>query len=225
MFSTSPMKPKNGVSVSRFGELHEIRQYNISSVTTDVQSSTASVTSNSVTIQCNFISQTMSKGCHAKLSGTSPSITMLNIQRSNGSNSARRKIDVPEGIGRRAALMFTVFDWESDGSIGNVSIESVIEDLRGTTEGTVIGTANHGSVEMFLFISGMRGTSGNHGTIIHGSEGMHYRRLLYFFFPIGFRKWHWVVIVSSTGATVIATLLLIVLILSCVIFHKKSRSL
>lgn len=86
-------------------------------VTTDVEQSVAFLTPNSVTIQCTFIPGSQSKGCHAKIIGSDRSMEAHNIKRVDGRLFVQEEFPItkpPEAI--------LVFDWESDGSIGNLSI-------------------------------------------------------------------------------------------------------
>lgn len=108
------------------------------SVTTDVQTPAVVVNSYSVTIRCNFIPRSSSRGCHVKIDGLGPSTITHNLERTDGFNSLQQEIAVTEGIGRDVDLSIAVFDWRSDGTIGNQSISVTIVDMRGvTTEGNV----------------------------------------------------------------------------------------
>lgn len=91
-------------------------------VTTDVQSARVVVTCDSVLMQCTFLSGGQNKGCSLNLTINESMITH-NIERSN-STSVQEEIVVSSNqvvIGESFA-----FDWESDGSIGSVSVPVVI---------------------------------------------------------------------------------------------------
>lgn len=89
-----------------------------------------------MTIRCNFIPGSVSRGCHVKIDGLGPSTISLNLERRNGSDSVQQEFVVAQGIGRHVELTVAVFDLESDGTIGNLSISPIIADTRGaTTEG------------------------------------------------------------------------------------------
>ena len=96
------------------------------SVTTDVQRSIINVTSLSVTVECYFFNGSSSLGCYVEFSGANFSTIAKNITRSTG----RQEVAIPGGIDTCVDLRFAVFDWESDGSIGNVPVPVEIFDMR-----------------------------------------------------------------------------------------------
>lgn len=87
-------------------------------VTTDVQAPSATVSSHSVTVQCNFIPGSQCRGCYAILI-LNDSTRSYYIERTSGSSSTEEEIVTIEDL---MNLIILVFDWEEDGSIGNVSI-------------------------------------------------------------------------------------------------------
>lgn len=87
-------------------------------VTTDVQAARAIVMCDPVIVQCTFLSGGQSKGCSLNLT-INGSMIIHNIERSN-SNSVQEELVVSSNqvdVGE-----YFVFDWESDGSIGNVPV-------------------------------------------------------------------------------------------------------
>lgn len=88
-------------------------------VTTDVQRSVVVLTPISVMVQCTFIPGSQSKGCHVKLIGRDHSIRTHNIKRVDGLLSVQEFLI---GEGDETPETIQVFDWESDGSIGNLSV-------------------------------------------------------------------------------------------------------
>lgn len=83
-----------------------------------MQTSRATVRSDLVVISCNFLSGSQSRGCHVKLQFRNNSILALNIERADGSDSVEKEII----IGGNEILDVFVFDWERDGTIGNLSV-------------------------------------------------------------------------------------------------------
>lgn len=73
----------------------------------------ALLTPNTVTVECNFIPGSQSRGCHVKMYNFS-----MNITRNPEHNSGQMKFQVDEVL----LAEILVFDWEEDGSIGNVSV-------------------------------------------------------------------------------------------------------
>lgn len=139
---TSPVNLVKCYSVS-IGFILEIQHFESGfvhavSVTTDVQTPAVVVNSKSVIIRCDFIPGSLSRGCHVKIDGLGPSTLTRNLERSDGINSLQQEIEIPEGIGRDVDLSIAVFDWRSDGTVGNLSISLDIVDMRGaTTEGNL----------------------------------------------------------------------------------------
>ena len=95
------------------------------SATTDIQSSAAFLTPDSVLLRCNFIAGSQSRGCHVKLVYLN-SIEEYNIQRSNSVAQENFVIDANETV-----QDIFVFDWEKNGNIGSIPISVSIHP--GTT--------------------------------------------------------------------------------------------
>lgn len=106
-------------------------------VTTDVQQSVAFLAPNSVTVQCTFIPGSQSKGCHAKIIGTNRSMQAYNIARVGGLHFIQEEFM----IGEDDAEEILVFDWERDGSIGNLSVP--VRILRTATGSSGLQTGSH----------------------------------------------------------------------------------
>lgn len=118
-------------------------------VTTDVQDSTAVVTPNSVMIRCHFLLGSQSKGCHVRLIFGTSTLIVRNIKRRTGSHSVEEKIIIAGGIQRQLELDFTVFDWEKDGSIGNLPTRVNITMAYG--QGRLYSTVNSYHCHKFEF--------------------------------------------------------------------------
>lgn len=84
-------------------------------MTTDVQHCEVIITPNSVRVECTLIPGSQSKGCHVKFVRKDGSIELRNIKRTAG-NCVQDELVVINEI-----KYIMVFDWEGDGTIGNVS--------------------------------------------------------------------------------------------------------
>lgn len=84
-------------------------------VTTDVQAAMAVITNSSVTVNCSFISGSQSRGCHVVVKNETTNIS-CSIERLDGSAFVLKEIVID------FAQEVLVFDWENDGSIGNLLI-------------------------------------------------------------------------------------------------------
>lgn len=102
-----------------------------------MQASVAFLTSNSVTVQCTFIPGSQSKGCHAKLVGIDHSMKGHNIERIGGLNSVQEEFVIS---GNEVLEDILVFDWERDGSIGNLSVPVDIMRITSTLGPSGLGT-------------------------------------------------------------------------------------
>jgi hypothetical protein len=108
----------------------------LSLVTTDVQPSAAFVALDTVTIECLFIPGTLSKGCHVRLLGSDHSMKAHNIVRIGGLDSVRKVL--PATV---APADILVFDWERDGSIGNIPVPVDITRASSTVKPSGSGTS------------------------------------------------------------------------------------
>ena len=100
-------------------------------VTTDVQQAQIFIMDQSVIVQCDFIAESLSLGCHVKL-WVGSLIIIHNIPR-NGSDSVQEEIVLPEMIEHPDQLVVVVSDWENDGSIGrDVSIPTLSQTIGPT---------------------------------------------------------------------------------------------
>lgn len=98
-------------------------QFLIFLVTTDVQAAVGVVTCNSVIVWCAFVPESQNRGCSLQLT-INGSVTTHNVKRTNSSNYMEEEVVVSShGI---TVEEFLVFDWESDGSIGNVQVPTDI---------------------------------------------------------------------------------------------------
>lgn len=107
-------------------------------VTTDVQAAMVTVECTSVILRCIFLSGSQSRGCCFKFT-TNGSMMTQNIERVDNSNSAQMEVI----ISTSEIDDFLVFDWESDGTISNVSVpvetESNCLDVSSTTGDLLLG--------------------------------------------------------------------------------------
>ena len=85
----------------------------------------------SVIVQCDFIPESLSLGCHVKL--WIGSFTIIHNILRNGSDSVQEEIVLPETIEHPDQLVLVVSDWENDGSIGiDVPIPTIRQTIRPT---------------------------------------------------------------------------------------------
>ena len=103
--------------------------------TTDVQMSSAILTSDSVKIRCYFIVGSQSKGCHVKLETRKGTITSFNLTRVAENNFVEGNFTVDA----ETLVNIIVFDWERDGSIGSIPISAEVIKSISTTYGLGIG--------------------------------------------------------------------------------------
>ena len=95
-----------------------------------MQTPSAAVSYHSVTVQCNFISGSQCRGCYVILILNNSTYSYF-IERASGSSSAEEEIVSIEDFVNPLSLIILVFDWEEDGSIGNISINVDITRTEG----------------------------------------------------------------------------------------------
>lgn len=166
----------------------------IFSVTTDVQKPLVFVNLNSVTVQCTFLPESTSRGCHVEISGLSSSTT-LRFKLERRGDSALHEHVVHGGIRRNVELSAIVFDLKSDGTIGHLPIPAAVINTTETTEGRVCM-----QFRTYLITFLLSAASNEDGTL---------------------DKWDLAIIIASSGTAVVVVLLLIALVVCCVIVHRR----
>ena len=111
-------------------------------VTTDVHTPIATVTAHSVSIQCSFILGSQSSGCFVVITSNNSTYSRY-VARTPGSDVAEEKIMISEDPLNWMDLFVLVFDWEEDGSIGNLSLPVSIQREEGVFEIVLRYPAQH----------------------------------------------------------------------------------
>lgn len=86
----------------------------------------ARITPNSVTITCIFIPGSQSRGCYAKICFNDSKYDVF--VRRNESGMAKEMM-IAGVVESEMDLIVSVFDWEKDGSVGNLSIPSYAGEI------------------------------------------------------------------------------------------------
>ena len=101
--------------------------------TTDVQSASAEVEGDNVTITCTFLSGSNAQGCHVviRVSSSPTPLWTGNISRDNNSNTVERieTIELPD----ENNYLVSVHDLEADGSVGQTALSATINAISTIT--------------------------------------------------------------------------------------------
>lgn len=108
------------------------------SATMDVQTSTALISSDSVAVECFFLTGSQSKGCHVEIYFTDNSTISRNISRFSDYSFVGNDIRFSNN---KIFEDIFVYDWEKDGSIGTLSVQ--VDIMRTTPAGLGVPTTGN----------------------------------------------------------------------------------